>query len=242
MCAPTRSRWRYTSAERAARRRYLFSLALVAAGLLLASVQILPTYELMRHSLRAEASYDFFSSFSLPPGFVWTFFAPFLVGGGEGALFRAPYGGAAFYGEYVGYVGLATLALAALALPLGRDARTRFWAATAVVGFLLATGRFLPLDAYRLVYSIPVLNLFRVPARHLMEVDFALAVLAGRALTQLPRAREHARTRTAIWATAACVALFALAWLAVTAGRPAWFAWAAKRLSRCCARRSCLCR
>ena len=32
---------------------------------------------------------------------------------------------------------------------------------------------------------VPVLNLFRVPARHLMEVDFALAVLAGRGVSAL---------------------------------------------------------
>jgi len=44
----------------------------------------------------------------------------------------------------------------------------------------LAVGRFLPLNLYKLVYYVPVLNLFRVPARHLMEVNFAIAVLAGR--------------------------------------------------------------
>ena len=41
-----------------------------------------------------------------------------VVGGGDGQLFRAPYVGPAFYAEYVGYVGLGTIALASLALVL----------------------------------------------------------------------------------------------------------------------------
>ena len=69
---------------------YLATLALLAVGLLLAAVQILPTIELLRNSLRASASYDFFSSFSMPPRFALTLFAPYLFGGGNGLLFRAP--------------------------------------------------------------------------------------------------------------------------------------------------------
>src|SRR5688572_25905995 len=79
---------------------YLWSLVMVAAGLALAAVQILPTLELLRHSLRADASYDFFSSFSMPRRFLWTFFAPYVMGGGDGQFFRAPYVGPAFYAEY----------------------------------------------------------------------------------------------------------------------------------------------
>src|SRR5215210_1004676 len=50
----------------AARSTYLRALAFIAAGLLLSAVQILPTLELLRNSLRAEAAYDFFTSFSMP--------------------------------------------------------------------------------------------------------------------------------------------------------------------------------
>jgi hypothetical protein len=88
---------------------------LIAAGLALSAVQVLPTLELLRHSLRSEASYEFFSSFSMPRRFVLTFVAPYLMGGGDGNLFRVPYVGPSFYAEYVGYVGLATLALALIA-------------------------------------------------------------------------------------------------------------------------------
>jgi len=48
-------------------------------------------------------------------------------------------------------------------------------------GQLVASIRAVPLSFNRLIYFVPVLNLFRVPARHLMEVHFAVAILAGSA-------------------------------------------------------------
>src|SRR5687768_17135990 len=200
--------WR--TGETAGERRpaYLWSLILLAAGLALAAVQILPTLELLRHSLRADASYEFFSSFSMPRRFLWTFFAPYVMGGGDGNFFRAPYVGPSFYAEYVAYVGLATVALALVALLLKRDARTVFWVIAAVAGIILALGRYAPLEIYRFIYAVPVLNLFRVPARHLMEVEFALAVLAGRGLTALMTATD--RTRILKWVAVAGAIVFLL--------------------------------
>src|SRR4051812_18962506 len=90
--------WR---ASRAAEPRtfYLRALLFLVAGLALAAVQIVPTLELLRESLRAEASYDFFTSFSMPRRFIAAFVAPYIVGGGDGTLFRAPYVGPSFYAE-----------------------------------------------------------------------------------------------------------------------------------------------
>ncbi|HEV2863544.1 MAG TPA: YfhO family protein [Pyrinomonadaceae bacterium] len=194
--------------DREARARYLRSLAHVAAGLPLAAVQLLPTYELLRLSLRAEATYEFFTSFSLPRRFALTFFAPYVLGGGDGTLyFGEPYTGPPFYVEFIAYAGLLALMLATAALLLGRDARTIFWAAVAVVCFLLALGGHAPLGLSKLVAHVPVINLFRVPARHLMEVEFALAVLAGRGVTALAEARKG---RTALVAAGLVFALTCL--------------------------------
>ncbi|MEP6568947.1 MAG: YfhO family protein [Acidobacteriota bacterium] len=207
------------------RSAHLRSLVLLSAGVVLAAVQILPTIELLRNSLRATASYDFFSSFSMPPRFVLTLFAPYIMGGGTGQLFRAPYIGPAFVGEYIVYVGAATIMLALAGLLLKPDTRTRFWTAVVIVCLALAVGRFLPLQAYKLVYYIPVLNLFRVPARHLMEVEFALAVLAGRgltAVTSLSTAGESgAKVRRAVIAAGGSV--FLLTCLTVSWWRPSDF-------------------
>jgi Bacterial membrane protein YfhO len=214
-------RWREQAVGDQSRRAYPRSVFFIAAGLVLAAVQLIPTLELLRHSMRSEASYDFFSSFSLPPDFLWTFLAPYVVGGGDGRLFRAPYVGPAFYAEYVGYVGLATVALALVALGLKRDALTKFWGVVVLAGVTLALGRHAPFDLYKLIYAVPVLNLFRVPARHLMEVEFALAVLAGRGLTAIAAASDRAKVFR--WVAVASATVFVLACLSVTAGRPATF-------------------
>jgi hypothetical protein len=202
---------------------YLRALVLLSAGVILAAVQILPTVELLRNSLRATASYDFFSSFSMPPRFVLTFFAPFIMGGGDGQLFRAPYIGPAFVGEYIAYVGAATIMLALVALLLKPDTRTKFWAVVVVVCLALAAGRFLPLNLYKLVYYVPVLNLFRVPARHLMEVEFALAVLAGRGLTAIAARSQSERAKVLRSVAAASGLVFLFTCLTVSWWRPAGF-------------------
>jgi hypothetical protein len=203
------------------RKRYLRSLAYVGGGILLAAVQILPTFEFLRNSNRATASYDFFTSFSLPPHFVALFVAPYVMGGGDGRLFRAPYIGPPYYLEFVGYVGILGLMLAIIAFVAKRDARTKFWVVVAPVALLLAFGGYAPFGLYKVIYFVPLLNLFRVPARHLMEVDFALAILAGRGVTALVAMHVDRRAMFRVGVVAAGV--FILAQLTVTFLRPAAF-------------------
>ncbi len=203
-----------------ARKSYFLLAALIIAGLALAAVQILPTFELLRNSLRASATYDFFSEFSMPPQFVLTFFTPYVLGGGNGLLFRAPYIGALFFGEYVAYVGILTLMLALAAVILKRDVQTKFWSVVFIVALLMAFGRFLPLQLYKVFYHVPLLNLFRSPARHLMEVEFALAVLAGRGLTAIRSSPGGSALRSAAIAGGTVLLLTCLT---VTWWRPAAF-------------------
>lgn len=200
------------------RKRYLASIAFAGVGLMLAAVQILPTWELLRNSLRDTATYDFFTSFSMPKRFVMTFLAPYIMGGGDGRLFRAPYLGPSFYPEYVPYAGVISVILAVLALVLAKDRRTRFWGAVVIVGLLLAFGRYAPFSLNTLTYFAPVLNLFRVPARHLVEVHFAVAVLAGRGLTCLASLRGS--KRTVHIAIEVAITVLALTYLITTLFRP----------------------
>jgi hypothetical protein len=200
---------------------YLRSLVFVAAGILLAAVQIVPTFEMLRNSPRASISYSYFTAFSLPPRFVLTLLAPYLMGGGDGLLFRAHYIGPTFYGEYAAYVGVTSVMLALVALLIRPDKLTKFWAIVAAVGLVLALGSYAPFGLYKLIYFVPVLNLFRVPARHLMEVDFALAVLAGRGVSSLIKARSDLQAMRRV--KIASIAVIALTFLIVTLGRPANF-------------------
>ena len=207
--------------NRILRLRYLGAIAMLAAGLALGAVQILPILELAHNSLRAEVTYGFFTSLSLPPKFLLTFFAPYLFGGGDGGFFTAPYTGPPFYGEYAGYVGITTLILAITAPLIKRDAQTKFWSVVALVCFALALGQFWPFGLYRAIFHIPLLNLFRVPARHLMEVDFALAILAGRAVSAVPLAQN--RKRVAALTLVVSVGVLVVTCLSVTALRPSTF-------------------
>jgi hypothetical protein len=186
----------------------------LALGLLVATAQILPEWELARHSDRgAKASYDYATQFSLKPehfgaGMVqpW-FFGSFDTQSRDGF----------FPGEESGYVGLITLPLAAMGAAAGlRRRRTRLrtgiWLGVAAVSLFLAFGVYNPL--YPLCYRlIPGLALFRGPARWLLVFGFALAFLAGRGFDLL-RARgpairigRAAATTVALLASAAAIFL-----------------------------------
>src|SRR6185295_592993 len=112
---------------------------------------------------------------------------------------------------------------ALVALLLKPDARTKFWVVVGAVCLALAVGRFLPLNLYKLVYYVPVLNLFRVPARHLMEVEFALAVLAGRGLTAIAALSTTQRGKVLRVVAAVGGLVFLLTCLTVSWWRPSGF-------------------
>ena len=80
----------------------------------------------------------------------------------------------------MGYVGLLPLALAWMALRHRRDPRVLFFGILGVVGVVMALGRWNPM--YRSLQHVPVLNLFRVPARYLYWTSLALAALSASGL------------------------------------------------------------
>jgi hypothetical protein len=158
-------------------RYYLTSLLLFALGLGLAALQILPAAELAGSSARSEFAFSDFVSYSLPLKQVVSLIFPAAFGG------LAHYGATPYFGawnltEMAGYVGLLPLMLAAVGFIVSRrEAVSIFWLCAGVVAFLLALGDQTPLAF--LTYHLPVINKFRAPARHLIEVAFALSVLAG---------------------------------------------------------------
>jgi hypothetical protein len=187
--------------------RRLIPVLLLAASLglaaLLSAAQLLPTLELSRESLRGgglplrEAL-----SFSLDPRLLGRALLPGYSRG--------------LFSEFVAYLGLTGLALAALgALPPApqreasqRDAFRPTPHASrlpllilAVIGLAFALGAFNPL--YGLVATFPPFNLFRVPARWLFLFAFGAAMLAGHGLDSL-------RKRPAPWPLSLLPLTFAL--------------------------------
>jgi len=169
---------------------YFAGAFVLGAGL--AAPQLLPGFELAQLSVRAGGlDASFFTSFSLHPLYLVSLLSPFVLGN--------PYPNASV--ELVGYVGWLPLLLACVAplvayrstrINARRTSRAAFFAALGLVGLLLALGRWNPL--YTLLLRVPVLNLFRVPARYLYLFAFGAAVLCGLSLDGLLR-RLQTRTR-----------------------------------------------
>jgi membrane protein YfhO len=154
-------------------------------GLGLAAVQLVPTFELTRLSVRAQLKFEDFVAFSLPLRQLPMLLFPYLYGGSPESMYGTAYFGAwpsssDAWGatELTGYAGLLALLLGVVGVIAERGRRAVwFWTGAAIFAVFLALGEATPLA--RLTYQIPLVNQFRAPARHLFTFAFAVSVLAG---------------------------------------------------------------
>lgn len=167
-------------------------LGMVAAGLLLgaaiASIQLLPTAELLRTSQRSDGvDFDFAMNFSYGPARALNFLSPNVFGNpGDGSYITE----GAFFEDAV-YIGLLPLvsAIAAVIGWLLRRFRKHlpdlpaaysipFWSVIALVAFVFALGENTPVYPF-LFNNVPTFDLFQAPVRWHLWTVFALSVLAG---------------------------------------------------------------
>ena len=203
-------------------------LAMVGAGVLLAaavaSIQLLPTVELLRTSQRsAGVDYDFAMNVSYGPARTLNFLSPNVFGNpGDGTYLTE----GAFFEDAV-YIGLLPL-VSALAAGLGwllRRFRRNldelpaqwsipFWLGIALVAFVFALGSNTPVFPF-LFNHIPTFDLFQAPVRWHLWTVFALSVLAGIGTQSWGRGyRLFFGTRLAV---AGCIGAALLALFAVPA-------------------------
>lgn len=157
------------------------------AGAMLAAAQILPTAELSRLSIRSGGlGYREAISFSLKPSLVFKAFLP-------------PYAWEPPFSEYIAYIGLSGLLLAAAGawavlrrreVHLDKhDAIIRYGIAALILaglGVVLAFGGYNPL--YYVLYKVvPGFSLFRAPARWLLLYGMGAAITAGIGCQMLPK-------------------------------------------------------
>jgi len=154
-----------------------------AAGVF--AIQWLPTLSYVQLCTRAERTYTDFVENSWHAVSAVGFVLPMLFGQRTPNFFDQPYWGPSHQVEQFAYVGLLPLILAVLAVRAGwrADVRRRAWVVLAVVGVLLALGDAGPLCP--LLYRIPGCGLFRCPARAMLLVNLALAVLAASVVDDL---------------------------------------------------------
>ena len=162
------------------------------AGAGLAAVQLLPAAEFARQSVRQAWTYEMFTAHSLHPVSLLTALFPYFHGSGK-EIYHLPFWGRYWHhNEAQIYLGALALSLAVTGFAVACRARFSvgiFWGLVAVVAGLLSMGRYVPLLPH-LIYHIPVLNGFRSPNRHWMEVTLAVAVLAGFGVEYLLRGIE----------------------------------------------------
>jgi hypothetical protein len=175
-------------------------------GAALAAVQIWPTLAVAQASLRTvQSRFDFMTTSGLPPALFASFLAPDTWGNPAYGNYHGPQ----FYWLFLGYVGLAALALAG-AGAVGRFSRNWPFAALAVIAAALALGGLNPV--YHVLQYVPGFNMFRVPARYLLVITFCLAALAGEGHEHL-LGRAGGHSRWASWAGACALLLAAWALL-----------------------------
>ncbi len=185
-------------------RSLAFCVAALGMGGALALVQWLPSYELTHLSQRGQGlDSDFFTSFSINPLYYIALLWPFIRGN--------PYPLTSL--EMIAYVGALPLLFAGLAPVRRRDRLVLFWSLAAVAALLLAMGRFNP--GYRVLRHIPVINMFRAPARYMVWFDLAVAVLAGVTFDSLLSLTRSTVTRVARWSPVSGILLVGVAGVAV---------------------------
>ncbi|MBE9156524.1 YfhO family protein [Nodosilinea sp. LEGE 06152] len=167
-------RWRY----------YRWSLGCTTLGISLCALQIIPTIELSRLSLRADLSFDAFLHYSLP---AWQFLQlvfPYFFGGVLPPYTIYPQWGDWGLTETTGYVGTITILLTVLgALTYQNRSAAKFWFWFGLITLLAAFGKdFLVGQA---LYFVPIYNKFRAQGRHFVEVALAVSILAGMGVSSI---------------------------------------------------------
>jgi|GEM_PF-289722 len=139
-----------------------------AIGALIASAQLVPTFELGNFSNRATGLLPkFFNAYSLRLVHFVMLFIPFIVGN--------PYPQVSV--EVMGYIGLPALLLALCAIFVRRDRRSLFFLLIALGSLWMGTG-----DQnifYRGLRYLPLFSYFRVPSRFFYWYTFCAAMLAA---------------------------------------------------------------
>jgi hypothetical protein len=147
-------------------------------------VQLIPVAESFPYLTREKSTFDFFASYSFGFRDLPLILFPNIFGTPSPGFYSIFYFSHWNLAELIGYTGILPLFL----ILLGAKSRLHhqqfyFWLVSAIFFFLLVLGSSTPL--YKLMYKIPVYNLFRASARNWLEVDFCVAVLSGLVLDQL---------------------------------------------------------
>jgi hypothetical protein len=155
----------------------IFLLEVIVA-ILLSSIQLLPTFELLRLSVRSQGLGNIaLDSLPFHPRNLFTLFFPYIFGDPGLGTYPRFGGNWGMFWENTAYIGLLPLLFAFVSL---KNIKKRkfikiFWLLL-LISLLLVLGKYSPLFW---IYYLPVFNSFRVTSRFLLVFLFYLSLLSG---------------------------------------------------------------
>lgn len=167
-------------------KRVSFLMIVVSFGIVMTSVQILPTLEFKAFSVRNQGlSFDEATVQSFSPKYFLTLIYPFIFGNPANASYQLfNKGGLDIFWEKAAYIGIIPLILAFWGV-FKKKKPSPYKKAIIfllIVSFLLVLGRYSPIS---FAYLFPPFNFFQIPARFLILMIFSLSILAGYGLEVL---------------------------------------------------------
>lgn len=154
----------------------LFLPLMVIIGILLSSIQLFETFELLKYSGRrlGEAIHEF-ARFPFHPRELINFILPYFYGDPAYATYKT--GWNSLFWENTGYIGIIPLIFSFICLFwIRRNRYILFFAISSIFFLLLSFGKYSP---FLFLLKMSPLSSYRFPNRFLLLVDFSLAILAG---------------------------------------------------------------
>lgn len=186
--------------------------AMFIAGVSFTAIQLVPLFELVSQSTREKPDFHFFQSISLKPLNLTTFIFPALFGTPDTSFYQYRYFGAINFIERTFYPGLVALLLSFVGLQSFKEKRVVwFWLFVLMISLVFALGDKLPFA--RLLFLVPGLKNFRVPARHVFEMTLAITVLAGLGAAAIHQ--RYATQKSILWSVIPGAIIFVIAAVAI---------------------------
>ena len=158
-------------------RGMIWNVSFVPAWLLLAAafmaVQVLPSLELLQHTLRADISYEEAIQFQAEPATLITLVIPHWFG-----PHSSDFWGPSSLTETFGYLGVSALILAGAAVVVSRHRLVLFAGVLGLFALAAAMGSHTPVHGW-LFSLVPGFDTVRSPGRLLYLFNFAAAILAA---------------------------------------------------------------
>lgn len=170
----------------------LFVLLVISIfSLLISAAQVLPSVELNSRSSRAEglgAAY-ILKNFPYNPQMLATFLDPFIRGSAQNGTYNSTnWNSKGIFWENSAYIGISSLLLALVSIFFilrSKPRQEKIYLTLLIVALLTILLSFGKNSPTQFVFSIPPLNMFRVPSRFLLFTQLLLSIMAAHGASKL---------------------------------------------------------